>query len=132
MVVRDGSDEMSDMSVKRRVGLRVRAAREAAGMTQEQLSARIGLNRSSVANIELGNQELTVSRLAIVAEVLHLDLADLVGADDLPMPPHDVRIRRVYEVTCETCGGIVLDCHTDRAVAMESKRDHIAAMREAS
>ena len=120
---------MIGLTVKQRVGMRVKAAREAAGMTQEQLAQLIGLTRTSVTNIEFGRQELTVTRLAIVAEMLKLDLADLVRADDLPVLPHKVIIRRIYEVTCETCGGLVIDCHPDRAVAMESKREHIAAER---
>lgn len=122
---------MIGLSIKQRVGMRVKAARKAAGMTQDHLAQRIGLSRTSVVNIESGVQELTVTRLAYVAEVLRLDLADLVRDGDMPASPHDVRIRRIYEVACETCGGVVIDCHPDRTVAMESKREHIAAMQKA-
>jgi transcriptional regulator with XRE-family HTH domain len=121
---------VNGLSVKQRVGMRIRAAREAAHMTQEQLADRIGLKRSSVANIELGNQDMPVTRLAYVAEVLNLDLADLVRSEDLPSPPHDVTIRRIYEIECATCGAVI-DGALTHAGALESKRQHIAQMREA-
>jgi len=116
-------------SVTKRIGTRIACARRAAGMTQQQLSERLDIARSSIANLERGHQDMPISRIAVIAEILSLDLADLVRAGDLPPAPHDVRIRRVYEVTCETCGGTVIDCPADRAVALESKRDHIAYWR---
>jgi len=118
---------VNGLAVRQRVGMRVRAAREAAGITQEKLAAMIGLGRSSVANLEAGRQEITVTRLAYLAEVLRLDLADLVRAGDLPVPPHEVTIRRIFEVECLTCG--LIDGALTRAGALEAKRDHIARMR---
>ena len=61
-----------------KIGRRVRAARMDAGMTQQELADRVLLSRPSIANLEGGNQEVPVTRLALIARVLGLDLADLV------------------------------------------------------
>lgn len=114
----------------RRAGARVRAARESAGMSQAQLAERIGLVRSSVSNLEAGRQDMTISRLAGIAAVLSLDLAELVTLGELPPPPHEVAIMAVLEVSCRTCGGLVLDVTRSRAEAQDSKAAHVAAMQE--
>jgi hypothetical protein len=59
-------------------------------------------------------------------------LADLVREGDRPPQPHNVTVRRIWEAVCETCGGLVIDCHTDRAQVLESKRAHIEAKRDES
>jgi transcriptional regulator with XRE-family HTH domain len=117
----------------RLAGQRVREARKGAGITQSQLAQRIGMQRTSVANLEAGRQDMTITRLAGIAQVLSLDLAAFIRPGELPLsmpPPHEVSIRPVLEVTCETCGGLVLDVVRSRDMARESKADHIAAMQE--
>jgi transcriptional regulator with XRE-family HTH domain len=73
------------MDICERLGAQVRAAREEAGMPQAELARRVGLSRPSVANLEAGRQDITASRLAMVARALDLDLdvAGLVGAWEL-------------------------------------------------
>lgn len=60
-------------------GRRVRSAREAAGLSQEELASRVGLSRGSIANIERGAQRV----------VLHLaiELAAAVGVDPIRLIP---------------------------------------------
>jgi len=116
----------------RRAGARVREARKTAGLTQQQLADRIGMARASVSNLEAGRQDMTLSRLAGVAAVLRLDLDALLAPGEMPAPPHEVTIRPVLEVSCTTCGGLVLDVTHSRALAQESKAVHITAMREAA
>jgi hypothetical protein len=90
--------------------------------------------RSSIANLEAGRQDMNISRLALVAAAVNLNLADLIRPEDLPdLPPpppapHEVTIRRVWEVECRTCQ-TVIDAPGSRAKALETKRDHIAEMR---
>lgn len=59
-------------------GQRVRAARETAGFTQRELADRLGLTRSSVANIEAGRQRALLHVAAAVAETTGTRPADLV------------------------------------------------------
>lgn len=108
----------------KRVGARLRTARVNAGLTQAEVAALIEVGRSSVANMEAGRQELTVSRLAILASVLEVDLAGLVGEGEAP-PPHKVTIRLRREVWCETCQEEV-DLTADREQAEASRRTHVA------
>lgn len=129
------SGDGNGLTVNQRVGARVRAARAAAGMSQEQLADVAGLKRTSITNIEAGRQGMDLERAALVARGLRIGIAELISPGDLdplplPAPPHTVTIRRVFQVTCETCGGTVIDIHTDRAMAVKSKHDHIAETRE--
>src|SRR5712691_3130885 len=51
------------------IGRRLRAAPEAASLTQEQVADQIGLSRSAVAQIELGNRSVSsveIDRLAFL------------------------------------------------------------------
>jgi transcriptional regulator with XRE-family HTH domain len=59
------------------LGALIRSRREARGITQAELGARIGVARCSVANIEAGRQDTTVCRLAAIASVLGIDMGDL-------------------------------------------------------
>lgn len=54
-------------------GQRLNAARVAAGLTQSQLAAQVGLSRSSVANIEGGRQAPMAEQVIQHAEVLGID-----------------------------------------------------------
>jgi DNA-binding XRE family transcriptional regulator len=116
----------------RAVGKRVREARDAAGLSQAQLAKRIGVTRPSVANLEAGRQDMNITRIAGILVALGLDLGSLIKPGDLPElpppppPPHEVTIRPVLEVCCETCGGVVLDVTASRTLAKETKAKHLA------
>ena len=65
------------------LGRRIRTAREAAGVTQEELARHLGLNsRSSVSNIEKGRIDLTLSNMQRIADYLHVSPLSLMGWDD--------------------------------------------------
>jgi transcriptional regulator with XRE-family HTH domain len=60
----------------------VRAAREALGMTQQQLGEAVGLDprwaQSIVARWESGERPIPRARIRRVAEVLHLKIEELI------------------------------------------------------
>lgn len=60
-----------------RFGRAVREARTAAGLTQEELADRSGLDRSYMGGIERGERNPTLSVIEKVAEGLGLSLAEL-------------------------------------------------------
>lgn len=64
--------------VNKRFGETLRDARKRAGFTQSQLAKAIGLERTSVTNIESGLQSVSVATLARICEVLHVSASQLV------------------------------------------------------
>lgn len=77
-------------------------------MKQEELAARVGISRASLANIERGRQSVLVHHLYAIAKALSLAPADLLpsvdeaeAAEALPMPsglkPEQVKaISRIF------------------------------------
>jgi len=122
--------------LQQRVGVRIKAAREAAGLSQSHVAHQVGMTRSSIANLEAGRQDMSISRLALVAAAVNLNLAELIQPEDLPglrpppPPAHDVTIRPFFAIECRTCDKTI-DALPDRTKALEVKRAHIAAMRDA-
>ncbi|MCG6987978.1 MAG: XRE family transcriptional regulator [Gemmatimonadetes bacterium] len=58
-----------------RIGTRLKAARERAGLTQQQLAAELGLeHRQTVGTIEAGERRMTAAELVRAVEVLGVDL----------------------------------------------------------
>jgi transcriptional regulator with XRE-family HTH domain len=60
-----------------RFGAAVRAARTAAGLTQEDLAARSGLDRSYVGGVERGERNPTLAAIEKLAEGLGISMAEL-------------------------------------------------------
>ena len=76
-----------------RIGLRIMALRKLAGLTQEQLSERAGLQRSHIAKIERGKYAVTFETIQAIAEALGMTvdiidprLSDLALLRTLPDP----------------------------------------------
>lgn len=65
------------------VGLRIAAARNAIGMTQGDLAARVGMTRTSIVNAEKGRQRIPLHALGSVADALGVPLAALVPSTSI-------------------------------------------------
>lgn len=65
----------------RAFGRSLRAARGDAGLTQRQVAERVGLTRTSITNIERGNQHIALHQLFL--------LAGAVGVEPTTLLPHD-------------------------------------------
>ena len=61
------------------VGKRVKKARQAAGLTQVELAKKINVSRSYIGNIEQNRHASSVATLQLIAEALHVDIAEFVG-----------------------------------------------------
>lgn len=61
-----------------RIGLRIQTLRKLAGMSQEQLSERAGLQRTHVSRIEAGKYAVTLETIQAIAEALGMtvDIVD--------------------------------------------------------
>lgn len=73
--------------VRDRIGLRIMALRKLAGLTQEQLSERAGLQRSHVAKIERGKYAVTFETIQAIAEAIGMtvDIIDPRLSDLAPL-----------------------------------------------
>lgn len=60
------------------LGKRVRAARKALRLSQEQLGERSGLHRTYIGHIERGEVNPTLHNVLLLAQALGLDASDLV------------------------------------------------------
>ena len=69
-------------AVEKQIGGNIRALRERAGMTQEQLSIRLQLlgcdvTRSAVAKIEVGQRHLYPDEIILIKNILCVDYDDI-------------------------------------------------------
>jgi transcriptional regulator with XRE-family HTH domain len=85
-------------------GQRLRAARMRAGMSQEAVGVQVGLNRTSISNVEKGRQRILLHHLPILADRLGTSIDELLpstpSSDDvLSAVPDDARawVLRVIE-----------------------------------
>ena len=70
--------------VEKRIGANIRILREKAGLTQEQLSARLQVNgcditRSALAKIEVGQRHLYPDEILLIKEILKVRYEDIFG-----------------------------------------------------
>lgn len=72
------------LPTQRRIGQRIRAARQAAHFTQEELANQIGVSGSAVSQWESGTRGVGVPELENIARVLSVSVQQLVGESPLP------------------------------------------------
>lgn len=63
-------------------GRRLQASRRQAKLTQKELAARVNMSRSSLANVERGNQRVALHQFAELATAIGVDPATLLPALD--------------------------------------------------
>lgn len=61
---------------------RLRAARVAAGLSQEALADRAGLHRTYVGSVERAERNITVGNLWILADQLNVSASQLLDEDE--------------------------------------------------
>lgn len=62
----------------RTVGANIAFWRKARGLSQEELAVKLGIHRTSLATMELGQRQIYVHRLKNIAEVLNINITDLL------------------------------------------------------
>lgn len=60
-------------------GARVRAMREALGLSQDALAVRAGVSRPVISRVEAGSQDVPVGTLRLLARALGVSWDDLLG-----------------------------------------------------
>ncbi len=74
-------------ATRERMGLRIAALRKLAGLSQEQLAERAGLQRTHVSRIEAGKYAVTLETIQAIAEALYMtvDIIDTALANLAPL-----------------------------------------------
>ena len=67
------------------IAANIRNKREFRNYTQEYLAFKLNISQNAYSKIELGYTKITVERLFQIAEVLELDVVDLIKPADLPL-----------------------------------------------
>ena len=70
---------LRDKKFLREIGLRIRALRTEKHWTQEQFAKNCGLHRTYVAAVERGERNVTVVSLRALADVLRVDITQLLS-----------------------------------------------------
>lgn len=71
--------ERTDEALLGKMGVRVRASREKAGLSQGELSRRIGFHKTAIAHIEAGRKGPSLSKLVALATALDVTTDYLLG-----------------------------------------------------
>ena len=79
--------EAQRQKTRDRIGQRIAALRKLAGLSQEQLSERAGLQRTHISRIEAGKYAVTLETIQAIAEALDMtvDIVDPALADLAPL-----------------------------------------------
>lgn len=79
-----------NIEIERKIGNNISNLREKAGLTQEQLSARLqvqgcDITRSALAKIEVGQRHLYPDEIILIKEILKVDYSDI-----FKLPPKEI------------------------------------------
>lgn len=64
----------------RRIGYEVRERRVGAGLSQEKLSKKAGLTRTSIVNMEAGRQRVQIDALIRMSAAIGCRASEIIGA----------------------------------------------------
>ena len=89
------------------IGKRIKEKRESLGMTQEELAQRLGYkNKSSIAKIETGTNDIVQSKVVEFADVLDTTVAYLMGWDNNVSPIDNPSKEKKKGVTIRVLGRV--------------------------
>lgn len=80
------SMEAEDRHLFLYIGQRIRERRQAIGATQSDFAKRMGMLRSSLANIESGRQRIPLMSLYQVCAELKIEITDILPSMDYVIP----------------------------------------------
>ncbi|RHB40891.1 helix-turn-helix domain-containing protein [Enterocloster aldenensis] len=89
------------------IGKRIREKRESIGMTQEELAAKLGYkNKSSIAKIEIGANDIVQSKVVEFAKALDTTVAYLMGWDNSPVSNKTDSLKKKTGVIIKVLGSV--------------------------
>ena len=79
------------------IGKQISLIRNELGLTQKQLAKELNISQQLIANYELGQRRIHVSLLVKLAEVLHINVDELLGLNKRNKPGPMSKIERKIE-----------------------------------
>ena len=73
---------MSTPLLYKHLGATIKNRRQELGLTQEQLASHLGISRASIANMEIGRQQILIHHLYRLAEKLDTKITTLLPESD--------------------------------------------------
>ena len=75
-----------NIEIEKRIGKNIKALREKAGLTQDELAAKLQLNgcditRSAVAKIEVGQRHVYPDEIILIKQILNVEYEDIFKLD---------------------------------------------------
>lgn len=84
------SIELKELN-KKEMGARVRARRDALGMSREELAKKLSVTAKTIANIEYGEKGVTLKNLYKLKQVLGVSIDYLMEGDEIFVDTEDKR-----------------------------------------
>ena len=75
--------QVDERELYRYIGQRIRTARTSTGLTQRQLADRLGVERTSITNVEAGRQRIPVHMLYRFCVALEIEVIELLPSVQL-------------------------------------------------
>ena len=70
---------LDDKKFLQEIGFRLRDLRQAKNLTQAELGEKCGLHRTFIGSVERGERNISILNLRLIARVLRVCLAELLG-----------------------------------------------------
>jgi transcriptional regulator with XRE-family HTH domain len=87
---------------KKEIGRRLRAVRQARGITQVQLAKVLGTQQTAISQVELGNRGLTIQQVVKLAKALNVStdaiLSQPRGTDHESLPKDRKLLQRIQRI----------------------------------
>ena len=91
---------MSDISIQRKVGLRIRELRTERGVSQERFAYSINMARTYFTEVENGKRNVSLENLEKIVRGLGVTFSEFFDPEMFRQPP----LTECYLITCLACG----------------------------
>ena len=85
-------------TLAKQIGNRIKAARLAADMTQEEMAAPLGIGRAAYSNIENGHSLITVDHLLKLPHILHKPVSYFLDIERETLSTDEVEWLEIYRL----------------------------------
>ena len=90
------------------IGNKIKAARLAAELTQEEVAAPLGIGRAAYSNIENGHSLVTVDHLLKLPQILHKPVTYFLGIDTDNLSAEEAEWLELYRILPEDARALVV------------------------